>query len=310
MTVMWANLVAVGDLLHAQHRDTRRCQFDRQRDAIEPTADLSDCPDVVIGKRKAGLGGRRRIDKQLHRLGSADVVHSGSAVRRQAQGWHVPDLLTWHTEPLPARRQHAQVRAGGEQRVDKLCARLHRFQGKLFSAAWRSVSPTPMHPRAEPPNPQQALDPEQPAPASWRQSIHLVAMELLLCSRGLPPCGARTRAGAAESHRCPVRTPNPYQLKLWPRPHIARMDYQWTVCPKLTCRSRLATRGAMSQVQMDLTRLAQLDTYSWSLRAPPGQERLPVILFGSQPLLETMDDKVQIGKSATWRGCRTSSARR
>jgi len=53
-------------------------------------------------------------------------------------------------------------------------------------------------------------------------------------------------------------------------------------------------------VQMDLTRLAQLDTYIWSLRAPPGQERLPVILFGSQPLLETMDDKVleQIGNGA------------
>jgi hypothetical protein len=53
-------------------------------------------------------------------------------------------------------------------------------------------------------------------------------------------------------------------------------------------------------VQMDLPRLEQRDTYSWSLRAPPGQERLPVILFGSQPLLETMDDKVleQIGNVA------------
>lgn len=43
---------------------------------------------------------------------------------------------------------------------------------------------------------------------------------------------------------------------------------------------------------MDLARLEPLDAYSWRLRSAPGQERLPVILFGSQPLLETMDDKV------------------
>jgi len=43
---------------------------------------------------------------------------------------------------------------------------------------------------------------------------------------------------------------------------------------------------------MDLTRFERLDAYSWSLRSEPGQERLPVVLFGSQPLLETIDDKV------------------
>jgi tRNA-splicing ligase RtcB len=43
---------------------------------------------------------------------------------------------------------------------------------------------------------------------------------------------------------------------------------------------------------MDLARLERLDAYSWSLRFEPGQERLPVVLFGSHSLLETMDDKV------------------
>ena len=48
----------------------------------------------------------------------------------------------------------------------------------------------------------------------------------------------------------------------------------------------------MTSVHMDLARLERLDAYSWSLRSKPGQERLPVVLFGSEPLLETMDEKV------------------
>jgi tRNA-splicing ligase RtcB len=43
---------------------------------------------------------------------------------------------------------------------------------------------------------------------------------------------------------------------------------------------------------MDLTRLEQLDPYTWSPRGAPGQERAPVVLFGTRALLETMDDKV------------------
>jgi tRNA-splicing ligase RtcB (3'-phosphate/5'-hydroxy nucleic acid ligase) len=43
---------------------------------------------------------------------------------------------------------------------------------------------------------------------------------------------------------------------------------------------------------MDLARLERLDTYSWSLRSESGRESLPVILFGSEPLLKTMDAKV------------------
>ncbi len=41
--------------------------------------------------------------------------------------------------------------------------------------------------------------------------------------------------------------------------------------------------GAWSSVSMDLARLDRLDAYSRNLRSEPGQERLPVVLFGSQP---------------------------
>jgi tRNA-splicing ligase RtcB (3'-phosphate/5'-hydroxy nucleic acid ligase) len=43
---------------------------------------------------------------------------------------------------------------------------------------------------------------------------------------------------------------------------------------------------------MDFTRLRQVDTYRWEIQAPAGQQQAPVVLYGSRPLLETMDDKV------------------
>ena len=43
---------------------------------------------------------------------------------------------------------------------------------------------------------------------------------------------------------------------------------------------------------MDLTRLHQIDDYRWSVPLAPGEQRGPVLLYGSAPLLATMDDKV------------------
>ncbi len=43
---------------------------------------------------------------------------------------------------------------------------------------------------------------------------------------------------------------------------------------------------------MDLRRLRRIDDYSWTLPLAPGEERAPIVLYGSKPLLETMDEKV------------------
>jgi tRNA-splicing ligase RtcB len=43
---------------------------------------------------------------------------------------------------------------------------------------------------------------------------------------------------------------------------------------------------------MDLTRLVRLDDYRWTVPLAPGERRGPVLLYGSAPLLATMDDKV------------------
>ncbi len=43
---------------------------------------------------------------------------------------------------------------------------------------------------------------------------------------------------------------------------------------------------------MNLSHLKQIDPYCWSLPLPAGEDRAPVRLYGSEPLLATMDDKV------------------
>ena len=43
---------------------------------------------------------------------------------------------------------------------------------------------------------------------------------------------------------------------------------------------------------MNLGKLRQLQPYLWSLPRQPGEERADVLLYGSAPLLVSMDDKV------------------
>jgi tRNA-splicing ligase RtcB len=43
---------------------------------------------------------------------------------------------------------------------------------------------------------------------------------------------------------------------------------------------------------MDLSRLQRVDAYTWTVPRQPSEQRAPVLLYGSEPLLATMDDKV------------------
>ncbi|MEW6354005.1 MAG: RtcB family protein [Pseudomonadota bacterium] len=43
---------------------------------------------------------------------------------------------------------------------------------------------------------------------------------------------------------------------------------------------------------MDMSRLSKIDDYRWSVAPAPGESRAPVRLYGSEPLLAGMDDKV------------------
>jgi tRNA-splicing ligase RtcB len=43
---------------------------------------------------------------------------------------------------------------------------------------------------------------------------------------------------------------------------------------------------------VDISRLKPIDAYSWTIPAGPGEQRAPIVMYGSRELLETMDDKV------------------
>ncbi|HEX9181043.1 MAG TPA: RtcB family protein, partial [Burkholderiales bacterium] len=55
---------------------------------------------------------------------------------------------------------------------------------------------------------------------------------------------------------------------------------------------------------MDISRLKQVTSYTWTLPTRQGDTRAPVLLYGTRELLETMDDKVleQIGNVAALPG--------
>ena len=60
-----------GDLLRRQHAHARGGQLDRERDAVEATADLGHRVAVRLGERERGQRRVRPLDEQLDRLGHA-----------------------------------------------------------------------------------------------------------------------------------------------------------------------------------------------------------------------------------------------
>ena len=104
---------AVRDLLGRQHAHARRGELDRERDAVEPPADLGHGRRVARRQRERRRRGLRPLDEQLHRLGARH--------RR-----HEPRRLAAHAERLAARRQHREPRAGAQQLLGELRALLHQ----------------------------------------------------------------------------------------------------------------------------------------------------------------------------------------
>jgi hypothetical protein len=118
-------------------------------------------------------------------------------------------------------------------------------KARVVSVAWTSFSRPPMHPRAESQNSPQALEPNEPTLTSWRQSQHLVALELLLSSGRLPPYGAHTFTRAAESHRrLPFKRPIPISSN-YGAGLVLRVRIMRPPDAQIDCHSRRATSGAI-----------------------------------------------------------------
>ena len=73
-------------ILDTEDADARRCQFERQRDPIEPATNLQNCRHVRIGKAKPIRGRHGALDKQLNRRVAQSIAGAETErIRRQFQ---------------------------------------------------------------------------------------------------------------------------------------------------------------------------------------------------------------------------------
>ena len=94
------------------HRGGR--EFQRQRQAVEPAAELGHRLSVLAGQGEPGLDITDPVDKQPHRWVLRQCLE-GDPGRRNAQRVHPPFLLTADPQYHPAGHQHPQARRRLEQ---------------------------------------------------------------------------------------------------------------------------------------------------------------------------------------------------
>jgi hypothetical protein len=103
--------------LGRQHAHARRRQLERQRQPVQPPADLDDRLRVVGRQHEGRAHCLRPRDEELHR-GCLRQPRGIGAVR-QRQRRHRVFLLGGQAQRHAAGGQHRQVRAGVEQRADE-----------------------------------------------------------------------------------------------------------------------------------------------------------------------------------------------
>lgn len=108
------------DLLDRQHFESRRPQLDRQRNPVQPAANLGDGLGVRFGHGKPGLNQTGPVDKQTHRLALRHGIGRERLSRvRQRQRGDAPDGFSIHAERFPAGHQDVQPRRRAQQRLDQ-----------------------------------------------------------------------------------------------------------------------------------------------------------------------------------------------
>ncbi len=113
---------AHADLADRQAADQRGRQLDRQRDAVEPRADLGHAVERLARRGEAGQRGPAPLQEQLHRLGPQDGVgvdpdRAGVGQPQRADAQHA---LGRHLQVLPARGQDAGRRAALQHGLGRL----------------------------------------------------------------------------------------------------------------------------------------------------------------------------------------------
>ncbi len=127
---------AIVDLLHGQDPRPDRRELDRERQAVEPPADVHDRHPVGGGELEPAGGRRRPLGEELDRLVEAELVEGLVALRAgQLQRCDRDDVLARDRQRLPARGDHPHARCspedvGHEQRgsLEQVLAVVHQEQ--------------------------------------------------------------------------------------------------------------------------------------------------------------------------------------
>ena len=104
---------AVEDLLHRQNAGPHRRELDRERQAVEPPADIHDRPLVCLRQLECARRGLRPLHKKPDRLVLTELVQGlGGIWRRQLERRHGEHVLTRRRQRLTAGGDDPHPRRG------------------------------------------------------------------------------------------------------------------------------------------------------------------------------------------------------
>ena len=110
---------ALDDLSRGEDAHPRRRQLDRQRHPVEAVAEGGDRVRVVAAELESGRGLRGAGGEQPHRLRLQRLLRGRPGDQPgEGERGDAPGHLAGNAERLAAGRQHGQVRAVAEQRLD------------------------------------------------------------------------------------------------------------------------------------------------------------------------------------------------
>ncbi len=99
-----------------EHRDAGRCQFDRQRNALEPAADRGDRAEPLRGEHEVRVAGDRAFHEQPERSVGAGLFGGDRNVRRDPQRRQTVHGLTFDRQTFATRGQDADAGARAQDR--------------------------------------------------------------------------------------------------------------------------------------------------------------------------------------------------
>ena len=196
----------VEDLLHGEDPGPDRGQLDRQRQAVEPAAQVDDRRLVGGGQLERARGRRRPLGEQHDRLVPAAARASGSAGsgRGQLQGRHRDHVLPRHRQRLPAGGDHPHARRGPQQ-VGHRPARRRRAGAR--SCPRPAAAPCPAGRTAAGPAARRRPGPAGPAPPGRRCSTRPGSLTSASSTSQPPSRNPRPRSAAIRIASLVLPTP-------------------------------------------------------------------------------------------------------